>query len=93
MPIMCLIKQKIQDICEISLVRQPVQIHMLLLGLRPPPPRVYKKLFRIPAALVRQFNVRLIIHLDDRFVFEWTTEEALMIGKSVTYIISFLVLL
>ena len=58
---LCPIKQKIREMCEISLVRYLHEFICLCFGLGPAP-RVFTKLLKIPADF-HQLNIRRIIYL------------------------------
>lgn len=48
-----------------------------------------QKLLKIPVALLRQLNMRLIIYLDDMLVYITTREESLMSCENVICILQF----
>ena len=65
------------------------QFLVLCFGLSPAP-RIFSKLLKIPIALLRRLNVRLIIYLDDCLLLGATVQETLMARDTLIYVLQHL---
>lgn len=52
-----------------------------------PAPRVFTKLLKVPIAVLRKFNIRIIIYLDDMLILAKSREEALRSRDTVIYLL------
>ena len=56
-----------------------------------PAPRIFSKLLKVPIALLRRLNVRLVIYLDDIVLMGTTLEEILMSRNTLIFLLQHLV--
>ena len=82
-------QQKLSKVCQISMVRQPIRISLSMLGLRPAP-RIFTKLLKVPIALLRRVNIRIIIYLDDMLLMGRTLPEILMARDTLIFLLQHL---
>ena len=55
-----------------------------------PAPRIFTKLLKIPMAILRRINIRIIIYIDDMLIMSQTIEEMLMIRDTVIFLLQHL---
>ena len=77
--------ENIEEIKSISLVRKLMRIYVPLFCLGSP--RIFTKLLKIPIAILRRINIRMIIYLDGMLLMGHSIEKTSMCRDTVIFLL------
>ena len=79
-------QQKLTNVCQISMVRQPIQVSLPVFWT----PNFFNKLLKVPTSLLRRGSIRFIIYQENMLLMRRRLKKMLMARGKLIFLLFFL---